>query len=81
MPTDRVGLSDIDDGGKELSHRKSRAAQFGGYAQPAESRLLEKPDLIKGILVVQITVPCSLGDLGEQIPVGVGAGQRADFQD
>ncbi|GAB5902676.1 hypothetical protein OKHIF_07770 [Mycobacteroides chelonae] len=81
MRDDGVGLRYIDDGGKELPHRKSCAAELDGDTQPADPRFLEQPNLVEGILVVKVTFSCPVSDLGEQIPVGLGAGQCANFED
>ena len=74
MGDNRIGVGDVDDRRKQLPHRESRPAQVCRQPQRAEAGALECDDLIEGILVVEISVLGSGGDLAEQSVEPVGAG-------
>ena len=74
MGDNRIGAGDVDDRRKQLPHGQSRAAEVGRQPQRAEAGAFECDDLIKGVLVVEVSVLGSGGDLAEQSVEPVGAG-------
>ena len=62
-----IGLCDIGHRGKQLSDIESGAAQRLGQPQRAESSPLERVDLVKWILVVEISILGTSGDTGQQL--------------
>ena len=66
MRDNGIGPRDVDDRGKELWHSKTRTAKVLGQSQRSEAGALERGDLVKWVLVVEVSILGSGSDLTEQ---------------
>ena len=72
-----IGVRDVDHCGEQLRHSETCATTMFWQSQCAESCAFQCSDLIKWVLVVEVSVLCSRGDLGAQVGPFGRTGQDA----
>ena len=77
MGRNGIGMRDVDHSGEQLWHSQTRAAAMLGQPQGAETGALQCGNLVKWVLVVQVSVRCASADLVVQVRPFGRTGQDA----
>jgi hypothetical protein len=60
-------MRDIENRGEQLRHSESRATEMLGQPQGAKAGSFERSNLVKRVLVVEISSSRASADLGQQV--------------